>query len=453
MGIDRLGHLQGLQIGEALAAGGGVAFTCQHHASYADPPREITLGAVYAEGKGVVTDKPAELERLLGKRDDPDAIAKALGVRALDLQAPLPLTPVRIPKPWGEELWYTGIEKRGVSLAGGMPIAWLLDVFAPLLAPSQSEFPPLLLKILAPHPVPNLGDLYFELHERKLEVYVVTGIDPDAWPEGKGAVRYGFSAEQRKAAGSDKAFLRAYLEAVRRYEAVRRQLDELLDKQLQAAGLDGGAPLPPDDYQALLGRTPAALRADEEAARKEMHGFTQLYPLSLGDVVRIQPGVPHALQHGVRVVEFQTAHYERQILSFGQKVLTQEGWDTEAALRRVVLDPKPPVARFPAEETTIHDVARFPELEVQRLNLGPGQRAQFPWFQYTLIMGIAGQVRVARKQYPLRLDKRMEYLLLGEALVGAEEAVYVPEGRGTIVMEYAGGEAAVFLVARRPLLA
>ena len=44
-----------------------------------------------------------------------DAWLDTLDVARFDLAQPLPLAPVAIPKPWGRELWYTGIERRGVA--------------------------------------------------------------------------------------------------------------------------------------------------------------------------------------------------------------------------------------------------------------------------------------------------------------------------------------------------
>ena len=42
----------------------------------------------------------------------------ALGFPLFDLNAPIPLQPIAIPKPWGQEIWYTGIEQRGVAEVG-----------------------------------------------------------------------------------------------------------------------------------------------------------------------------------------------------------------------------------------------------------------------------------------------------------------------------------------------
>mgnify|MGYP001822469258 CR=1 FL=1 len=153
--------------------------------------------------------------------------------------AALPLVPVYIDKPWGREIWFSGIEQRGLSGVrscaapgsaessasgtGVTPIPWLQAAMpgAALGGPGDSG----LLKILDPVPEPVIGDLYFELHQRKREVYVVTHVDAQAWPDGVGYIRYGFNPDKIAAAGSPDAFRRQYLTAVRTYERTRRELD------------------------------------------------------------------------------------------------------------------------------------------------------------------------------------------------------------------------------------
>src|SRR5690625_7657891 len=70
-----------------------------------------------------------------------------------------------------------------------------LFVFSTLRLPPSSTLFPYTTLFRSPLPVEVVGDLYFELHEEKREVYVVTSIDPQAWPEGIGAIRYGRSEE------------------------------------------------------------------------------------------------------------------------------------------------------------------------------------------------------------------------------------------------------------------
>ena len=98
----------------------------------------------------------------------------------------LGLEPARIPKPWGQEVWFTGVEERGVCLfhrwSAQLPIPWVQAAAPGAFAGSPAE-PLVLLKILDPVAQEVVGDLYFELHEEKREVYVVTHIDPEAWPD------------------------------------------------------------------------------------------------------------------------------------------------------------------------------------------------------------------------------------------------------------------------------
>ena len=50
------------------------------------------------------------------------------------------------------------------------------------------------------------------------------------------------------------------------------------------------------------------LAAKEAAARSACLTFTDERALEVGDVIRVPTWVPHSLQQGVRVVEFQTPY-------------------------------------------------------------------------------------------------------------------------------------------------
>ena len=92
----------------------------------------------------------------------------------LKIDGPLILKTIDIEKPWGREIWYTGIEKRGFSSVtdgtNDAPLPWVLSV-APSRLAANKEKHINLLKILDPLPDPAFGDLYFELHKKKQEVY------------------------------------------------------------------------------------------------------------------------------------------------------------------------------------------------------------------------------------------------------------------------------------------
>jgi hypothetical protein len=308
---------------------------------------------------------------------------------------PLPLTVTAIDKPWGRELWYTGVEQRGVCRFGddsaSVPIPWLQAVL-PDNAAGVPGRPLVLLKVLDPSPEEVTGDLYFELHEEKREVYVVTHVDRRAWPDGVGYIRYGFCPEQIAAAGSEDAFRQAYRDRVAEYEAVRRRID----------ALDA-----PDTV-------PAALRAKELRLRHAMDAFTHRRPLRVGDVVVVPLRMPHSLQHGVRTIEFQTPVYERKILSFAQRVLTQDHWDTDDAVAVMRLQPPDtvPFERLPAAAgVSCERIVDFEDFEVRRITVRRGASCRlYCEDTYSLVMGVDGQFAV------------------GEVLLGPEQALLLPAG-------------------------
>ena len=383
-------------------------------------------------------------------------IAHKTGLTPLDLSRPLPLSPVFIPKPWGQEIWYSGIESRGVSRMLDVPISWVLDVFGEWLTglePGASNRPPILLKILDPHPTENFGDLYFEMHQEKIEVYVVTGIDAGAWPDGAGQIRVGFDPDRLQQYSSQAAFLNDYLKAVEAYQAVRAKIDPLLDVRRAQAGHGANEAVSPALLAAWHEQLPQPLIAEECRLREAMYAFTAVRPLAIGDVVRVQPFMPHALQHGVRVVEFQTPHYERYILSFGQKVLTQTHWDTREALNKVILSDEPdkPQAPTPPDLDLIAD---FESFRVLRINLAAGE-AQTLNDQddltrrtngYALAMGIFGQADVGRVATTPSEDCPSAAKPAMTRLAG-EAAVYIPAGASPIQFTNPGSEPACVLVA------
>jgi hypothetical protein len=290
--------------------------------------------------------------------------------------------PVHIPKPWGQEIWHTGMEARGESqvLVGSqeMPLSTYLATDAQALANHQ---PVLLLKVLDPKASAVLGDLYFEVHEEKQEVYVVTHVDPVAWPGGVGGIRFGMCAEKRKAFKDPAAFRAAYSNAVNQYRQIRRQIDE-------------------------LGEAISAER--EHQARTEMESFTAMRELRVGDIVRVPTWTPHSLQHGVRVVEFQTPTYERYIISFAQRVLTQDHWDSEHAITNMHLE-VPETEVFEPVARGIERVARFDDFNVWRVDLktaAPLHLAED--IPYAVCMCLSGNVDI------------------GDIRLAAEQACFIP---------------------------
>ena len=336
-----------------------------------EAPDRVTLETVY---------------RRIDHGDEPLVEVELDGHR-LRLDRPVRLEPDVIPKPWGREIWHTGIEARGESRvhtgAGTLPMSQYLA-----LAPGRltGAMPLVLLKILDPRPEPVLGDLYFETHERKQEVYVVTHVDPDAWPDGRGRIRFGMNQALRARYDDDARFRRDYLAAVARYERVRR-------------AIDAGETVP----------------ADEEAAlRTDMEAFTELRELTVGDVVVVPTWLPHSLQHGVRVIEFQTPTYERYIISFAQQVLTQDHWDTEAAVAGMRLD-SPPPPRFESLGAGVERIVSFDDFRAWRMTLAAGESRLLPEHPgYLLCMTVTGSVELDG----LTLGPEQAGFVPGEALKG-----------------------------------
>jgi hypothetical protein len=290
------------------------------------------------------------------------------------LTAPVRLQPAIVAKPWGREIWFTGIERRGESrvVAGSreLPLSTYLNAAAQHVC---GGMPPVLLKILEPRPEPFAGDLYFERHEHKHEVYVVDGIDEGAHPTARSLVRLGVNQALRRQLG-DAAFRRAFLEVLERFEQARLAAD---------AGTSG---------------------PDEAAARAAVLAFTGTTPIAVGDTVAVPAGHPHSLQHGVRVVEFQTPVYERQIIYATQRVLTQRRWDSAEAVGRMHLEPLP--APQPDRGCLgLTQLAASPGFTVCRLRLekrtawtDPGRRA------YVVCLLRRGAARIGSGAHPVDLD-------------------------------------------------
>ena len=108
---------------------------------------------------------------------------------------------------------------------------------------------------------------------------------------------------------------------------------------------------------------------------------------------------PHALQHGVRTVEFQTPVYERKILSFAQKVLTQDHWDTEEAVALMALEPEPEqpfTLCYRGEGVVAERIVDFADFEVQRWRLDSECSHQLSVAdRYAVVMAVAGEVEIA----------------------------------------------------------
>ena len=253
---------------------------------------------------------------------------------------PAPLEPVTVSKPWGREVWYSGIEERGESHVRHHGERIPLSRF--LLTRGRNE-PVTLLKTLHP----DAGNLYVEVHERKHEVYIVDRVDVTCWPEA-GQMLLGASIE-RSGLG-EAAFREHLLAAARAAEASCR--------------VDGVA---------------ALMRA---------------VPLTAGDAVAIAPRVPHSLLRGVSVVEFQTPVFERKILAASQRVATQTGWDSAEAVGLIDLEAEPCVT--PRNGAPTQTLGAGETFTVTRHRLSAGDTlAVAPWSVGWVVTGAVGNEDVS----------------------------------------------------------
>ncbi len=356
----------------------------------------------------------------------------------LNLSAPLTLEPVKISKPWGQEIWYTGIEARGQSnvIAQGFttPLPWVLALMPEYLAAGLDK-KIILLKTLDPLLDEVRGDLYFELHETKQEVYIVTHVDERAWKNNIGAIRLGFSNIIRAQYDSDEKFKAAYLNAVKTYEKIRRAIDGLADGSTD--GLTNGT-ADGTTNSTTVNQCPPELVKQEQQAREYMNNFSAVHPLQVGDVVKVPCYVPHALQHGVRTLEFQTPVYERKILSFAQKVLTQSHWDTEEALAKALCNTPEQKAHsvlFATENESIkvEEIVSFDDFRVVRISLTAYTTYSLPaQNSYGLIMPIANSCKVLSATLELNIPAETAMFIPHTLMSNTHESLWLSAGNAAV---------------------
>ncbi|MGK5091642.1 hypothetical protein WDW89_06435 [Deltaproteobacteria bacterium TL4] len=295
---------------------------------------------------------------------------------------------LKIEKPWGYEGWYTGVENRGVcevkSATGKTELPYALSLFRSAVLKEHAE-ELILLKTLNPVPDPILGDLYLEIHGKKWEVYVVIEVDSQAWPDGKGVIKAGLNDErmheyQQRYGDSWKGpFFRDFQQSIEDYHILRNQIDQQLDHAKKIQGLPLQSPVAPDVMKKLLQEIPAPLAEQERQLREKANRFVGECSVEVGDVITFPAYQMHSLQHGIKVIEFQTPHYERMIVMYAQKVLTQNHWDTEKALSLMT----PEVYQLPELQLLEHTETRrnerfvdFPDFTTDRITLQPGAQLQ-----------------------------------------------------------------------------
>ncbi|WP_338637630.1 hypothetical protein [Spirobacillus cienkowskii] len=331
-----------------------------------------------------------------------------LNKKCFFLGEPYVFEPVFIAKPWGKEIWFTGFEARGVSLIkpfGGeyaIPLTWLFSILPNTLLGKNKTLKDLsLVKILDPLPEEVYGDLYYEMHTEKNEVYVVTEIRSQP-----ARIKMGINQEKFKFFSNDiTKFKNCFLKAIKEYEKIRRKIDNLLDSFREKNNIALNAPILSQTVREWMTDIPKDDIHQEKIKRKEMDEYCGFLELQVGDVVCVPTFIPHALQHGVKVIEFQTPTYERMIISFAQKVLTQDHWDTEHAFEKLKL--------FPPEKTTLQLlnnekgfceelVCNFNEFKATRVKLNKNHLLSLePINTYRLLFLVEGHLEIAKNSKAL----------------------------------------------------
>ena len=177
-------------------------------------------------------------------------------------------------------------------------------------------------------------------------------------------------------------------------------------------------------------------REEEKRLRSEVESFVGTVPVGIGDVVTFPALQMHSLQHGIRVIEFQTPHYERLILMFAQKVLTQDHWDTGRALELMSSE----AYRIPEAEPLEkgegffeEKIVDFPDFTVDRVLLESGaDREHHCGRCYLLIIVVSG-----RAVYESRSGRCFP--------LEPEAALFVPAAVNSYRIRNSGGGKLVFL--------
>ena len=254
---------------------------------------------------------------------------------------PVLLRGVSVAKPWGQEVWYSGVEARGES--GVYTTAGLVRL-TQYLADRARTRPVILLKVLQP----TTGNLYLEVHETKSEVYIVDRI------EGEGRMLLG-----------------------PRREVLARMGDA--------------------DFRAAV-REAAAEAESGQAGIEVVQSFMNPLDLGLGDAVTIPLRMPHSLLSGVHVIEFQTPVFERKILAASQPLATQQGWDVDAAVAAMDLAVPPRVVS--PQEGGVQIIARAPDFTVSRYRLASGGSFAVP--PWSLGWVVRGELRRRERRFNAR---------------------------------------------------
>ena len=288
-------------------------------------------------------------------------------------------------KPWGKEIWFTGIEERGQAKIESyfkkkkMNLTDFLYLYSNHCCNGQNQL--VLLKILESIPERIFGDLYLELHEKKQETYIITDVNSQIHKMKTAQMKYGLNLDKRKTFKKLKFFKQSFFRAVMKYKKIR----DFIDKQAypQKANIK--------QYKKNLKQISPECKKKELELRDEMNSYIGSYPVKKGDVISINNLIPHSLQHGIRCIEFQTPVYERLIISFTQKVIRQNHWDTKKAIRvmKKAFPYKQKLKKL--KQTNYFDIeliCRFKDFKVVRYRFFKNSRIDLSFKTYTLFIAM-----------------------------------------------------------------
>jgi pseudouridine synthase len=379
-----------------------------------------------------------------------DYISDAKGIPVIEPDKPIILSEGVLSKAWGAEIPFTMIEGRyvaDVTDARGTKKSKLPDVLK--LFPGSFGVDPeknlVLLKLLKPGSQPRVSDLYLEVHWEKYELYVVTAIDENAWPEGKARIVCGLNAQlvAEYKARYGEAWREKYKQDFR--AASDRYKDEIYEEYTSKAPKD-------KSFNDVIDKPEKTLRDEIErkeiALRDAVYNFAGYKEVSVGDVLVFPRGTVHSLRHGIEVAEVLSFHYERGILvPTLQPVTSFEGiWFTDTAFAVMEMS-----AYAPAEFKTVGGIPG--QYAIEHLATFPLRNQYFTTERISLEKdaGICDNTVSANsgKSYHLLMAIKGSLEISSpsgwKVELATKKAVIIPANNGSYTVKSSGGQPAVYL--------
>jgi mannose-6-phosphate isomerase class I len=249
-------------------------------------------------------------------------------------------------------------------------------------------------------------------------------------------MKYGVSQEQRSQFASDDEFKERFKSLCLEYENCRKEIDNYLESVVSQDLNSATNPSKASREDAI----PREWREKEAKLESEINRFVGWLDLRQGDVVKVQRRVPHSLQYGITVVEFQTPVYERLIVTFNQKVLTQSHWDVSKAFE--IMEINHPLSQNllcleDNDQILMEQVVDFKDFEVLRIT----QRAE----TFKLDLGKFG--------HSIIFALKSNITVIGDEVVAlaSGEACFIPAACSSILVK-AESDDAIWLLGREKIV-